>query len=275
MNAESRTCSLCGGAATWVCSQRLLGKHDVDYFLCPRCELLQTEMPHWLDEAYASAISGLDTGAVQRNQGCSQLTALIATVLEIDPSARCLDFGGGHGVFVRMMRDLGLDFRWHDKYATNLYARGFEGEVQARHTLVTAFEVFEHLADVRGDLEQLFAPRPDYVLVGTVLHRGHQAGWWYYMLESGQHISFYSRRTLERIAEVFGYMVLGGDEYSLFVRKDIHLGTLRRTLLRQLVRRPITSVGLVTLVPRPLLRRISPYRSRQDTDHQVMRAKVR
>ncbi|MEO8701407.1 MAG: class I SAM-dependent methyltransferase [Kofleriaceae bacterium] len=268
-------CRLCGAGATQVARQRLLGTHDVDYFLCPRCELLQTEEPTWLAEAYAAAISQLDTGAVQRNQLCARLTGLVAATLELPAGAPCLDFGGGHGVFVRMMRDLGLDFRWTDKLADNLYAGGFEGDVTAHHALVTAFEVLEHLADVRGDLAQLFGPQPDCVLIGTVLHAGHQPGWWYYLLESGQHVCFYNRRTLAWIGELFGYEVLAGPEYSVFLRRGTAIGALRRRVLAQLVRHPIAAVNLVGLVPGPLLRRLSPYRSRVETDHQAMRAKPR
>ncbi len=271
MSAEHRACALCGADAAWICRQRLLDKYDVDYFQCARCELLQTEQPFWLDEAYAHAISGLDTGAMQRNRAAAQLALVVATLLDVSPSASCLDFGGGHGVFVRLMRDLGLDFRWFDTYAENLFARGFEGDVHARHTFVTAFEVVEHLADVRGDLGRLFAPQPDFVFVGTVLHDGHRDGWWYYMLESGQHISFYSRRTLAWIADQFGYDVIAGDEYSLFIRKDRSVSRMRRALLRQVMRRP----SALDLLPGPVLRRIGPYRSRMEADHQTMRSRGR
>ncbi len=37
-----------------------------------------------------------------------------------------MDFGAGHGVFVRMMRDKGFDFFWNDIYCKNLYAKDFE-----------------------------------------------------------------------------------------------------------------------------------------------------
>jgi len=255
------SCRLCGVSTRPIGRQRLLDKYDVEYFSCPRCDLIQTELPYWLDEAYAQAISRLDTGAVTRNQMSARLTAVIATLLELPANARCLDYGGGHGVFVRMMRDLGREFRWFDKYAENHYALGFEGDVTAHYALVTAFEVLEHFADVRGDLEQLFASQPDHVLVGTVLHAGHQPGWWYYLLESGQHVAFYSRRTMAWIAEKFGYDVIAGNDYSLFVRRP--LGAIRRALLSRLVERP----GVAALVPRPVYQR----RTLVEADHEAMR----
>lgn len=269
MESRQRICSLCGSAAAWLCRQRLLDKYDVEYFQCPRCDLIQTEQPHWLAEAYTQAISQLDTGAIQRNQGAAQLTALVATLLDIPPSATCLDFGGGHGVLVRMLRDVGLDFRWFDKYGENLFARGFEGELGEHYTLVTAFEVIEHLADVRADLDALFAPGPDYVLVGTVLHEGHVDGWWYYMLESGQHIAFYSKKTLAWIGDAFGYDVIAARDYSLFIRRDHRIGAVRRAVIQQVLRRPTA----LNLVPGPVLRRLAPYRSRLEADHREMRTR--
>jgi hypothetical protein len=266
MSAERRACSLCGGDARWTCTQRLLGKHDVDYFTCTTCELLQTEAPHWLEEAYSQAISQLDTGAVQRNETSARLTELVATLVEIAPTAACLDYGGGHGVFVRMMRDAGLDFRWFDKYAENLFARGFEGEPGQHHALVTAFEVLEHFADARADLDALFAAQPDFVLVGTVLHHGHQPGWWYYLLESGQHVAFYSARTLGWIGEHYGYEVIAGDEYSLFAKKALR--GVRGKIVRHVLLRP---TAFASIVPRRLLRRLGPYRSRTQSDHDAMR----
>lgn len=258
-------CRLCGSEAPTVVRQRLLGKYDVDYQLCPECELMQTEPPYWLDEAYAQAISQLDTGAMQRNERDSRLTAVLARLLGVQ--GFCLDYGGGHGVFVRMMRDLGFDFRWFDRYAENLYARGFEGTLDEHHQLVTAFEVIEHLADVRGDLETIFAARPDHLLVGTLLHSGHQDGWWYYMLESGQHVAFYSAKTLQWIADKFGYTMIAAPEYSLFSRRETTAGAVKRALIRRLLEHP----ALASYVPRPMVRRDSLV----EPDHAAMRDRLR
>ena len=54
-------CRLCGAAAEPTCVQRVLGRHDVRYYRCPACDLMQTEPPYWLDEAYARTGPSLDT----------------------------------------------------------------------------------------------------------------------------------------------------------------------------------------------------------------------
>ncbi|MEO6951253.1 MAG: class I SAM-dependent methyltransferase [Polyangia bacterium] len=263
---NSHTCPLCSTPAPWLAQQRLLDRHDVDYFQCPVCDLLFTEQPHWLGEAYAEAISRLDTGAIARNQFSARLTLIIAFIARLERNANALDFGAGHGVFVRMMRDLGFDFRWYDKHAANLYALGFEGDPRASHELVTAFEVLEHLADVRGDLELLFGSAPAYVLVGTLLHDGHRPGWWYYLLDSGQHVVFYSRRTMAHIADRYGYEALVGAEHTLFVRRD-RSAPLRNALLRRVVERASTAVLASSLLPRGVVERLAGFASRVQTDY--------
>src|SRR5688572_28604301 len=105
---EASGCRLCGGPTRPLTRQRVLGKHDVRYEHCTRCDLIQTELPYWLEEAYSQAISQLDTGAMHRNHMASRLTAAVVRLAGIE--GPFLDYGGGHGVFVRMMRDLGFDF---------------------------------------------------------------------------------------------------------------------------------------------------------------------
>lgn len=254
----SASCRLCGSEAAPVGRALLLGR-EVAYYLCPRCELLQTESPVWLAEAYADAISHLDTGAVARNRLTAQLTAVVARV--VGARGPCLDYGAGHGVFVRMMRDLGLDFRWYDTYAQNLYAGGFEGSPGEHYAIVTAFELLEHLADVRGDVEAIFAGQPDHVLVGTLLHHGWDPSWWYLLPETGQHVAFYAPATLRTIAELVGYDVIIGPEYSLFSRRAP--GAVKRAVLQRLLARP----SLAGIVPGRLVARGSLVQP----DHEAMR----
>ena len=61
------TCRLCGHATRYLFVQRVLHKHDVCYFRCDICDLIQSEAPYWLDDAYKSAMATMDTGAIARN----------------------------------------------------------------------------------------------------------------------------------------------------------------------------------------------------------------
>jgi hypothetical protein len=192
-------------------------------------------------------------------------------VLDLGDQARCLDYGGGHGVFTRMMRDMGFDFRCWDARAENLFARGFEGDIGAPHQLVTAFEVLEHLADVGPDLHRLFSVGHDHIFIGTVLHDGQGEGWHYYLPESGQHIALYSAKTLSFIAERFGYEVAIGPAYSVFSRR--RPGPLRRTLLRQLTRQPALGWAVGSLIPTLILQKLGLARSFTQSDLEALRSR--
>lgn len=60
-------------------------------------------------------------------------------------------------VFVRLMRDAGFDFLHYDPLCENIFAQGFEAELTGRsgYTLVTAFEVFEHLVSPLDDIANM------------------------------------------------------------------------------------------------------------------------
>jgi len=232
----SDTCRLCGQRARFVCTQKVLHRHDVAYFRCSDCDLIQTERPFWLDEAYTSALSALDTGAIERTRLSTELTLCLASLCRVSADSPCIDYGGGHGILTRAMRDYGYNFFWHDKYADNLFARGFEANPRRRHTMLTCFEVWEHLPNVGADLEAFFRPGHDFLLIGTFLHRGHRDKWWYYSPKTGQHVAFFSGRTMHFIARRFGYEVIESQRYTLFYRPGLLHGW-RKALVSRLLRR--------------------------------------
>ena len=58
-----------------------------------------------------------------------------------------LDYGGGSGLFVRLMREKGFNFYYYYKYSLNIFAKGFEVDLKNNFSfeVITVFEVFEHL----------------------------------------------------------------------------------------------------------------------------------
>ena len=142
-----------------------------------------------------------------------------------NPDGTFIDFGGGYGMFVRLMRDLGFDFRWQDKFCANIFARGFEASTTSpeRFETLTAFEVFEHLDDPMGELKEMLS-LSDSVIFSTspVSYPPPMlADWEYYGLEHGQHISFYSYKTLQTMADIEGMQFLSyGGYIHLFTRRS-------------------------------------------------------
>jgi hypothetical protein len=210
-------CRLCNTQVQPTFTSKILKKYTITYYHCINCGLLQTENPYWLEESYLESINSTDTGILVRNIENSKIVSSIIFFF-FNKNAKFLDFAGGFGIFTRLMRDIGFDFFWFDPYTENLVARGFEYSENLEIELLTCIECFEHLVNPSEDIEKMLAichniffttlllptpvPKPDH--------------WWYYGLEHGQHIAFYSKETLQFISrknELFLYSV--GDSHLL------------------------------------------------------------
>lgn len=201
-------CKVCDGLIAESFTAKVLKKYDVSYYTCNSCQLIQADSPYWLDEAYSSAISNADTGIVMRNL---HLAAKISGLLYFyfDKKGSFLDAAGGYGIFTRIMRDIGFDYYWDDIYCKNILAPGFEfGECKKNISAITAFEVMEHVRDPLAFIkEKMSQGNTRTLIVTTELYSGLEVpskNWWYYMFNTGQHISFYSKKTFEKIAENLG-----------------------------------------------------------------------
>lgn len=219
-------CRICTAASDHFATAEVLGACEIAYFRCARCGFIQTEDPHWLEEAYTSTIAKSDVGLVRRQTRLAQATrALISAVFDSD--AAFLDYGGGSGLFVRMMRDAGFDFYLWDKYGANIFARGFKGVIGARdrYELITAFEVFEHFVDPTDEVARLLG-WSDNVFFSTTLvpePPPNPEEWWYYGLDHGQHVSLYTVDSLRVLAARFDLdLVTNGRSLHLLTTRDIH-----------------------------------------------------
>ena len=143
-------CRLCNTESTQIFNHQILHKYNIAYYQCPNCGLIFTEKPYWLSEAYSDAIADIDTGIMQRNLHLVNVMSMILqTFFKHDDYY--LDYGGGYGIFTRLMRDKGFLYFWTDKYAEPMLAKGFE-YTNERVSALTAFEVFEHLENPLEDI---------------------------------------------------------------------------------------------------------------------------
>ena len=199
------TCRLCTAEAHYQFELLVLGKHQVNYFKCSGCGALQTEEPYWLDEAYGKDAEIFDTGKASRTlENFLAFPALLRTigVTEADIS---VDFGGGTGLFARLMRDVGYSFYSCDKYGSGEFISAYHWNAPGRKaSLITLFEVAEHFTRPKNDWQEIFAMDPDWVIGSTSIYQGQGAEWDYLIPQSGQHVFFYSFTAIAHLAQKFG-----------------------------------------------------------------------
>lgn len=221
------SCRICCGRLEPFDTGVVLRVVEVTYFCCRGCGAVVLPEPTWLGSAYSDAISALDVGLMNRCLRAARLTRSVVRAEGLS-GGRFLDWAGGYGVLTRLLRDDGLDFRHWDPHTANLFAQGCEGDPEAAYDLVTAYEVLEHLTDPVEALAGV-AAGTDRLLVSTFLVAEpppRVQGWWYYAAESGQHVTFYSRRSLQVLAERWGFSVVtDGVSQHLFHRGPLRLGT--------------------------------------------------
>jgi len=218
-------CSVCNGQRDFSFQETVLNKYHVSYCYCATCGLLQTEEPYWLDESYNNPIAITDTGLVQRNLNLARKLAS-ALYFGLNIRGKCLDIAGGYGLLVRLMRDYGFDFYWQDKYCPNIMAKGFEvTESENDFESITAFEVMEHILDPVVFVKEAMETYSTRTLIFStqVYDEGPPPArdWWYYSFETGQHISFYTNKTLNCIADKLGLNFFSAGGLHFFTDKKI------------------------------------------------------
>lgn len=260
-------CPICSSSMEISFTAQVLGKYPAQYEVCHDCGYLRAHEPHWLEEAYSSAIAEADTGLVMRNFALAcKLSGVLYWVLGERGEGRYLDAAGGYGMLVRLMRDFGFDFYWADKYCDNLLAPGFEySKALGTCHAVTAMEVLEHLTDPAAFIEETFTNSGAQTLIFTTeLYEGSPPkpdAWWYYTFSTGQHIGFYQRRTLATLAARLGLQFASAN--------GIHV--LSKSVVNERLLRMVTGRFVSFLAPWWIRQRLG---SKTVSDHQLMLRKI-
>jgi len=227
-------CRVCSNNVNLLFEGQLIAKHRIKYFECVSCGYVQTEEPYWLEEAYHRSITASDTGIMLRNQYNAKLVIATLYLLGV-MNGTVVDYAGGYGILVRLLRDFGVNALWTDRYSQNLLASGFEfegGEVQ----LVTAFEAFEHFINPKDELASLLEISPNVLISTEIMPKPTPKydNWWYYGAEHGQHIGFFRVETLSNLAAQHGKrLVTDGRSYHLFT--DQNLSLMRWRIVRKII----------------------------------------
>lgn len=99
-------------------------------------------------------------------------------------------------------------------------------------SLITAFEVFEHLADPAADAGAILGAAPDFLIVGTSRYQKQEHDWHYLYPFHGQHVFFWSQKAHEWLARQYGYEVIScGNSISVYAKPSATTQT-QRLLIR-------------------------------------------
>lgn len=263
--SNTAVCRLCGQTSALRFSRRDSDGYHVSYYECSFCRSLQTEDPHWLSDLYAEHAQrlltpgseeqnpDLDTWAVERTLYCRMAIYLFWKLSGLSkPSDKLLDWGGGPGLLVRMLRDIGIDAYNHEAYIRNHFSAGFSRSNNETYKFVTAFEVFEHFAKPKSDLEGIFSLEPEVLLISTGIYRNQGADWPYLGLPKSAHVFFYSDEAFKIIGRTFGYSVARlPRSLTLFTRTPVP--RTRLLLIRNILSRPRLGEILLAAKTKPSL----------------------
>lgn len=228
-----KPCTICKLESKEIFTHKVLLAYDVKYFHCEHCHFVFTEDPYWLSEAYSQSITSTDTGYVERNNIMSRIT-LILFVFLFGKKCAYLDYAGGYGLFTRLMNDMGLKFYWSDSFTKNIFAQGLEYNSE-KVKAITCFEAFEHFVNPVDEINKLVKITPN-ILFSTKLIPDKEIPdpktWGYYGFDHGQHISFYSEKTLYALAEKCNLNIVSDKQnIHLFTKNRINSYLFRGILL--------------------------------------------
>jgi hypothetical protein len=226
-------CPISGLPMRPLFTAKVLGRHEATFFHCPESGVIHTPEPHWLAEAYSSAITATDVGLVNRNSHNRGNVSWTLSFLGLEKGPY-LDLGGGYGLFTRMMRDEGFDFHTTDPYCENIFAKGHEPGPGFTAQALTAFELFEHIPNPLAFVQEAFARYQCRTIIFSTLTYGDTPpglDWWYWCFETGQHITFYNTRSLALLAEKVGGHYFNLNE-GFHIITDRPLTRIERLILK-------------------------------------------
>ena len=229
-------CKVCGcDRVTPLFSNIVLGAYHATVFECLSCGFQSfPNAQDWIQEAYSSPIANTDTGIVAR---CLNLHKIISSFLSLNyKRGSVLDWGSGSGLLVRLLRDSGHECLGFEPYTAPVLAAGytFKDDQAALHKApfraIIAVEVLEHLPDPREFMASVLA-MTDTLIFTTELLNDNKVGkdWWYYSVETGQHIGFYTKNSLEQLACDYdcSYFTCRNQAIHIFTRNPSDIRAFR------------------------------------------------
>jgi len=196
-------CRLCGAKNTQLLGSHLfLSKYTAQYYQCRDCFYLFVDPVTWLEEAYKIDTTLIDTGRYLRNN-----TIKDYILRQIPLAKNLLDYGSGYEMLLkRALQGLTSSYQVqsYDKYIPHLKD---DTLLEQKYDLIVAAEVFEHLMDPLDFLKWATDHCSTLLLTTTVMDLKTYPNDAYYSRPYGQHIGFFTAKTLEWVRKTLNVQI--------------------------------------------------------------------
>lgn len=184
----------------------------VYYALCGQCgfcfapELATWTLEQFEEQIYNDEYVLVDPGYIDTRPRANA-ASLLAMFANRANCIRHLDYGGGSGVLVNVLKESNWQSVSYDPFVD----KDICIERLGKFDLITAYEVFEHVPDAQklmANLRSLLSPN-GLILFSTLLSDGNicanQRIYWWYAAPRNGHISLYSKNSLIVLAQRNGF----------------------------------------------------------------------
>lgn len=194
-------CAICGARASLSFSFCVLDDKEARLFGCELCGFRFVEDPHWLEDSFSSRLHKMDVGSVDRCWLVSQFLLGLLRTSRSRREWRVLDIGGGDGLLVRLLRDAGIHAQFSDPHTVPIYDVGPVVAVNDHFDLGVMSEVALHFTDPLEMFRSVLSKCERALFTAVVPPDPIPKDWWYLSCSSGQHVAFYTLKTIEKIAQ--------------------------------------------------------------------------
>jgi SAM-dependent methyltransferase len=218
-------CQICEGASFPLdvvdfnkSCEEARGKHlpltgvPIYYYLCEQCgfcfapEFSQWKLEDFEKRIYNSEYVQVDPDYLEVRPRTNAKNLIDAFGYR-GPEIRHLDYGGGRGLLSNLLHKSGWQSTSYDPFVDH----DIHLESLGKFDLITAYEVFEHVPNVKqliGNLSSLLV-QDGVILFSTLLSDGklgsrQRISWWYASPRNG-HISLFSRKSLAILGAKEGF----------------------------------------------------------------------
>lgn len=214
---ENMKCKICKSEALEKVYDE---KHNNNYYFCSTCDYIFLDNREIVGIREEKEVYDGHDNSFE----CEGYVDMFENFLEkavnpfIQTTGLALEFGSGPGpVLATMLENRGWEVKKHDKF--------FESDLDYKdyhYDLITSTEVFEHFDDPLKEIEKITNLMKDgsILAIMTLLRpktKEEFLKWWY--RRDKTHISFYSLKTLEYIANQFDLKIIYSDHERLITFK--------------------------------------------------------